>query len=116
MNQTTISTKKRWVATDGWRGYEEPIYWVAGANDTGMYSDSPCPSDVAQKELGYIKSALRQAGIRFKSTTARSSNVFMIKHYIVVAPADFDKAKAIALEHYNGALKADTDLLYVNHN
>lgn len=116
MNETTISTKKRWVATDGWRGYEEPIYWVAGANDTGLYSDSPCPTDVAQKELGYIKSVLRKEGIRFKSITARSANIFMTKHYIVVAPADFEKAKEVALMHYNDVLKSDTDLLYVNIN
>ena len=40
-----------YIRTDGWRGYEEPVYAVAGANNTGDYSDSPCPTDICMTEL-----------------------------------------------------------------
>jgi len=43
-----ISTKSRWVSTDGWRGYSEPINGIGGCNHTGSWSDSPCPTHVVK--------------------------------------------------------------------
>ena len=57
-----LSTK--YVKTDGWRGYSQPEFAVAGANDTGMYEDSPCRSDVAEKELKSVISLLNAEGIK----------------------------------------------------
>lgn len=104
-----ISLKKHWVSTDGWRGYEQPIYAVCGANDTGMWSDSPCKSDVAYKELELAKKALKQAGINHKKTTCRSSNVFCVHHYLVVPEEDVQKGKEIIRELLQ---TVDTQLLY----
>lgn len=91
-----ISTKKRYMATDGWRGYEEPINAVAGANDTGSYSDSPCPTDVRVKELATFKRELSKAGIKYKQVFTQTSNVFCVHVYVLVAPEDREKALEIA--------------------
>ena len=39
-----ISLKTKIVRIDGWRSRLEPINAICGVNDTGSYSDSPCPS------------------------------------------------------------------------
>ncbi len=103
-----ISLKTKWVKTDGWRGYSEPINAAAGANDTGTWSDSPCPSGIATKELGTVKKALRKEGIKFRETACRSSNVFCIHRYIVVPAENVERAKEITKELLPG-----TRLLYV---
>ena len=109
-----ITTKKTYVQTDGWRGYEQPLYWVAGANDTGTWSDSPCPSGVATEELNHIKKALRKEKIKFREIGARTSNVFCLHRYILVAPFDFERGKEIVNTLYSSGLKDGTRLLYVN--
>lgn len=100
--------KKVWVATDGWRGYERPISAVCGATDTGGWSDSPCPTETALSELSRAKSVLRKAGIPFKSTICRSSNVFCAHRYICVPESQKERAKELLrpLEH-------ETRLFYV---
>lgn len=103
----TISTKTKWVSTDGWRGYEQPINAVAGANDTGNWEDSPCRTEVCLKELDKVKQALRKAGISYRQTINKSSNVFCMHRYVLVAPEDRDKALAIV-----ETCLPDTDLLY----
>jgi hypothetical protein len=113
MNQNNFTTKKRWVATDGWRGYEEPIYYIAGANDTGGWDDSPCPTKTALAELQGVRSVLRKAKIRTKQIITRSSNVFCAHRYLLVTPADFERAKELVNEYYETA-RHETRLLYVN--
>lgn len=105
---TKISLKKVWVATDGWRGYEQPISAVCGANDTGGWSDSPCPTSRALAELAKAKSVLRKAGIPSKSTICRSSNVFCAHRYICVPEERIAEAKALI-----APLVAETRLLYM---
>lgn len=95
----TISAKKRWVSTDAWRGYEEPVNAVAGANDTGTWGDSPCPSDVCTKELEGFKAILRKQKIRFHEITTQSSNVFCVHRYILTHPEDRERAKELAREY-----------------
>lgn len=111
---TKISTKKRWVQSSGWRGYYEPIHWVAGANDTGMAPDSPCPSKMATSELAKVRSILRRNGIRFREVVTESSNVFCVHRYLVVSEADHAMACEIVADNYNSELKHITNLLYVN--
>lgn len=102
-----ISLKTEYIRTDGWRGYSKPIYAAAGANDTGSWEDSPCPSSLNRKELGDYKKSLRKAGIKYRTTACRTSNVFCVRVYVVVAPEDLERAKEIAEEH-----EKTTRLLY----
>lgn len=89
-----------WVKSDGWRGYYRPIYAIAGANDTGMWSDSPCPSDVATNELNELRKALRdKAGIPAREMICETSNVFCARRYLIVRPTDMDKAREVVTQH-----------------
>lgn len=94
----TISLKKRWVASDGWRGREVPVNAVAGCSDTGSWDDSPCPSNVATAELNEAKGILKKAGIRYRTTWGTTSNIFCIHRYVVVAEEDVDKASQLVAE------------------
>jgi len=100
---------KQWKSTDGWRGYSEPEYAVCGANDTGMWDDSPCKSDVAEAELNDAKKVLKAAGIPTKLMTCESSNVFCVHHYLIVRPKDKQKAEQLIDKHLQ---ETDTNLLY----
>jgi hypothetical protein len=82
-------------ATDGWRGYTEPLYAVVGANDTGMYSDSPCPSNVREAELKAIKEHLQKEGIKTKQIVTESSNVFCVHVYLIAKVKDVERARNI---------------------
>jgi hypothetical protein len=96
---TLFDTTQRWVASDGWRGYNEPIYAVCGANDTGMWSDSPCPSDVCERELNGAIEVLKSLKIPTKVITCESSNVFCVHRYVIVPPKYFEEAKLIVREY-----------------
>jgi hypothetical protein len=102
---------KKWVSSDGWRGYEEPTYAVCGANDTGAWEDSPCPSDVAKKEIEDMVSVLKRDKIPTKILTTATSNVFCVHHYVVVPPYYIEKARELVADNYN---KENTRLLYIN--
>ncbi len=109
--KNVFDASKKWVATDGWRGYEEPLYAVCGVNDTGMWDDSPCKSDVAEKEIKEAISILKKNKIPTKIITSSSSNVFCIRHYAIVPPYYIEKAKELMEEYYEKA-KSLTQLLY----
>lgn len=81
--------------TDGWRGYSEPINAIVGANDTGMYSDSPCPSNVRERELNAISAELAKNGIKTKQVVCESSNVFCVHVYLVPKVKDVAKGREI---------------------
>jgi hypothetical protein len=99
--KTNFCTRKKWVRTDAWRGYEIPIYAVAGANDTGMWSDSPCPSNVCSKELDDIQKQLRAAHILSRRTVCRSSNVFCIHRYLICSPDDVERGREVVQKFLN---------------
>lgn len=101
--------KTKWVSTSAWRGYEQPIFAVAGANDTGTWSDSPCPSNVGEKELAGFRKLLRKAKIKYKETTCPSSNVFCVHRYIVVSEADHPAALVLAEQYLS---ENETKLFY----
>lgn len=101
---------KVWISSDLYRGYYEPVYAVCGANDTGTYDDSPCPSGVATKELSAIKTLLNADGIKHKEVVCETSNIFCVHRYLVTTPRDVEKARDI-VEKY--ILSNDTQLLYV---
>ena len=99
-----------YVQTDGWRGYSQPTYAVCGANDTGMWGDSPCPSNVCESELNGAKNALKRDKIPSKVMTTETSNVFCAKRYLIVPPKYIEKAKEILNNYIN---EVETRLLYV---
>ena len=103
-----ISLKKQWVSSGGYRGYSEPKSAVCGANDTGMWSDSPCRSDVATKELWMAKSILRKNNIPFRHIYCESSNVFCSHRYLCVPDKDIERAKELI-----EPIIKETTLLYI---
>jgi len=88
-----------WQPSDEWRGHERPYYAVAGVSDTGMWSDSPCPSDTGQKELADLKAFLKRHNITTKSMTSPSSNLFMVKQWLIVQGPKFAEAKKLVQQY-----------------
>lgn len=86
---------------DAWgRGYTtQPIYAVAGANDTGTWEDSPNPSYEVNDELKGVQKFLQEKGIKSKIVHTRSSNLFMIRRWIIVEPDKFAEAKKLTTEY-----------------
>ena len=108
METKKISLKKNYVKTDGWRGYEEPINAICGANNTGNYSDSPCPEKICLAELEKAKKILRKNKIPFRQSWCKTTNVFCIHGYIVV-PAKMKETAKNLIAH----LLSETRLLYL---
>ncbi len=77
----------------------QPIYAVAGANDTGTWEDSPCPSYEVNDELKDLQKVLEKKGIKSKIISSRSSNVFMNRRWIVVEPDKLAEGKKIANQY-----------------
>jgi hypothetical protein len=94
-----ISTKSEWIRTDGWRGYLQPLNAVAGANNTGSWDDSPCPSHICESEIKEYRSILRQNKIRSRLKVCQTSNVFCVHVYVLVHPDDKERALELAKEH-----------------
>jgi hypothetical protein len=94
-----ISMKKIWKRTSAWRGYEQFKNAVGAANDTGSWSDSPCPTAYVVGEINEFKKKLREAGIRFRAGYCRTSNVFCMSRQIVVHERDRERALEIAKQH-----------------
>ena len=101
------TTKTKYVRLDGWRGYYEPINAVGGCNDTGMYPDSPCKSNVVEKEIKDFQKILRTNKIKYRTTSGNTSNVFCNKVYVCVHKDDRIKAEELAEQH-----RANTSLFY----
>lgn len=114
-SMVTFSKKKGWVSTDAWRGYDQPIYAVAGASDTGSWDDSPAPSSLSKKEIGDIRRFLKSKGIHTQEVHGGSSNVFMGKRWVIVPPAEYEKAKRLA-DNYLAEHDRDTRLLHDANN
>ena len=93
------TTKMNYVRIDGWRGYNEPVNAVGGCNDTGMWSDSPCRSDIANAEIDSFIAKLKKEKIRYRKVSGNSSNVFMGKIFVCVHADQRLKAQEIAFKH-----------------
>jgi hypothetical protein len=100
----------KYISTDGWRGYYEPIYAVCGANDTGNCYDSPCPSDISEKEIKQAVDILKSNSIPVKIMTTETSNIFCVHHYVIVPPKHYEMALEVMSSNYN---KNETTLLYL---
>jgi hypothetical protein len=99
-----------WVAYNAWRGANVPTFAVAGANDTGTWDDSPCPTPVASKELSELASYLQSRGVPTKEMVCEGSNVFCAHRYLITYPRDTEYARDI-VEFY--LEKNETQLLYL---
>jgi len=86
---------------DGWGrdSYQIPQYAVVGSSDTGMWSDSPAPSDKVKNELDDFRTVLRKNKIRSRIGVTKSGNVMMVKVWVVVNKIDFERANKIAREY-----------------
>jgi hypothetical protein len=102
-----ISQKLMITKKDGWYYRLEPIYAICGVNDTGSDFDSPCPSELASKELDLVKKILRKNKIRYITKSVPTMNIFCIKRFIIVS--EEDKYKALRLIDH---LRSETRLLY----
>lgn len=101
----------RYHKTDGWRGYAIPGCAIAGSSDTGMWSDSPCPSDKVKLEIERFQEAARKAGFPTRLKAGETSNVFCAKVWVVVNARVWHSAARWAAEW----LKAhDRELNYLH--
>jgi hypothetical protein len=82
---------------DAWgRGRtEQPIYAVAGANDTGTWEDSPNNSYKVNDELTNLQKYLANNGIKSKIENQQSSNVFMARRWVIVETGKYEEAKKL---------------------
>lgn len=109
-----ISRKTKITAKgDSWgRGsVVQPIYAVAGANDTGIWEDSPNNSYKVNDELTDLQKYLKQKGINSKIVNTQSSNAFMMKRWIVPETDKFEEAKKLA-DEYLKEKKSQTKYIY----
>jgi len=106
-----FSRKKSWVSYDAWRGHEQPVYAVVGASDSGMWSDSPAPSDISKSEINAVRSFLKKNGVHTQEVHSATSNVFTGKRWVIVPPEEYEKAKALAGKYLQEHEK-DTRLLH----
>ena len=89
----------RYHRIDGWRGYRIPGAAVAGASDTGSWSDSPCPTELVKAEIRrFQRECLKPAGIASRTRMGSSSNVFCGKRWVVVDPEHWQRAFELANE------------------
>jgi hypothetical protein len=103
-----ISQKLMITKKNGWYSRLEPIYAICGVNDTGSDSDSPCPSELASKELDLVKKILRKNKIRYITKSVPTINIFCISRFIIVS--EDDRFKALELIDH---LIIKTSLLYL---
>lgn len=92
------SFETRYVRAGGWSGYTEYVHAVAGANNTGGWDDSPCPSNVCESELNAIKTELKKHGITVKEKVAETTNVFCVHVYLIPKIKFVQKAREIVKE------------------
>jgi hypothetical protein len=102
--------KTKWISTDEWHGYEQPVNAVAGSSDTGMWSDSPAPSVVVDKELNMLTEHLKSKGFKVSRAMTESSNAFMKKRWLVVT-TNFTAAKK---EADKWLVKHKSDTIYIH--
>ncbi len=107
-----FSTKTKYVRTDAWRGYSQPVYAIFGWNDTGTAPDSPCNTDQGKKEGDMAGEFLKKSGFKFRIKTCLSSNVFCVHHYLIVQVEDYERAKTAAKAWY-AMNRFNTRLLYI---
>jgi hypothetical protein len=64
-----------------------------------MSSDSPCPSSEVAIELNRIRAYLKKHGISARKSVTRSSNVFMVKRWLVANPGDVSRGRKLVKKY-----------------
>jgi hypothetical protein len=111
-----ISTKTKITDKgDAWgRGrIEQPVFAVAGANDTGTWEDSPNNSYKVNDELEDLQKHLKSKGIHSKIENQSSSNVFMQRRWLIVETGKYEEAKKLTDEYMK---EKKTNYLYEADN
>ena len=90
--------RSSYMKIDGWRGYRKPMFAVEEVSDTGTWSDSPCPSNVAEETVKETKRVLKAHGVKSYEAFGTTSNVFCMKRYAIVRGIDYAKAVEILKE------------------
>jgi hypothetical protein len=89
-----IIIEKYWVP-NGHRGHYDVRNSVLYQSDTGMWEDSPYNSLEAKENIKECVDLLKKHGIKSKTTTCETSNVFCINHFVVVSEYDYERAMDI---------------------
>lgn len=97
-----IPTKKVFVKGDGWHGAYRYVNAIAGANDTGALSSSPCPTWNCKQEIRRLTFELRKLGIKYRVLIGTTSNVFCISRQVVVSDADLARAREVVTDKLLG--------------
>ena len=89
------------TGNDTWKrdSYNMPDTAVVGCSHTGEWSDSPCPTALVKKELGDFQEFLKANKVRSNLKATESGNIFCTKIWVVVHPAQFEKAQALAKKY-----------------
>ena len=79
--------KKKWIPTDGWRGYYQPV----PPENFELLVDCQVVND-AGGQLGRILIEwLRGRKIKYRSGFLRTSNIFSANYYVIVEKGKLDK-------------------------
>lgn len=97
--------------SDAWRGWRIPVFAVAGSSDTGMFSDSPAPSNIVSDEIEAFRKELAKRGIRSYIAHSVTSNVFCMKRWVIVRGRDFERTAGIVKSELS-ELFNNSQLLY----
>lgn len=97
---------------DGWRGYSFPLTCIAGASDTGTWSDSPANSHSVLGEIDQLRNFLKSRKIPSSLAWGETSNVFCIKRYVQVHPKFRDNALLLVKEFLHNN---ETDYIHTLH-
>ena len=93
-----IVIEKYWVA-NGYRGHYDVRNSVLMVTDTGMWEDSPYNSEDAKQNIQECVDILKKHGIKSKTTTCETSNVFCVNHFVVVSEYDCERAIELMNSH-----------------
>jgi hydroxymethylpyrimidine pyrophosphatase-like HAD family hydrolase len=108
-NGNYFNEEMTYIETDGWRGYSEPKYAIAGANNTGNWSDSPCKSYICESEIKDIQDYLLSNGIKTIIKVCETTNVFCVHVYLIPKVKDYQKGIELVKKYL---YENETQLLY----
>lgn len=94
-----IYIRKKWISSDGWRGYEVFENAFAGINSKGDWKDAPTPRKQAESSMEKFKKYLNRNGIKYKTQVGETSNVFSANMFFITSPEMVQKAKEVTKKY-----------------
>lgn len=93
---------KRYHKQEDIGGYWIPKFAIVGASDTGMGCGSKCPTHLVKAEFKIIRmEVLKPLGIKSTTDYSYTSNVYLIKRWLVVPGHSFVKAAEAITTYIN---------------